>query len=1154
MQEMRLTPFWRWHLALQDFRLPLRIGLLAGAYLLAGKLALLLAIPPGFATAVWPAAGIATAACLAWGNRVWPGIFLGSLLVNIGPSFYHSSTSTLLHSLTLPSVIAAGASLQALCGALLVRRFVGFPLSLNHLPRIALLLFIGGPCSCLIGATIGVSALQLAGRIGEGLLLTNWGTWWLGDSLGVVVFLPLATAWGMELQRAQLRTRLSVILPLVLALALTLGLFLHVRKAEWQNRQLRFSGQAENLAQAIATNIDVYRDVLFSIEGLFHSSKKVDRDEFRNFVSYSFARHQGIKALEWVPRVPAGERDDAEASARADGYADFGFNERDQQGRLIPAAHRIEHFPVFYIEPFAGNEAAFGFDLASSPARQEALQLARDTGRPVATQRVTLLQEQGGQFGFLLFVPIYTTLTPPATVFERHTQFLGVVCGVFQIHELVEAALRPLNHEGFLIAIHDLSAPVDQQFLYSNQEDVPAVAPSGPVVGSGDLGYQRLLDVGSRRWLLRLSPTPGYLTAQHLWGAWSVLTGGLVFSCMLGSFLLLVVGRKVMTERVVELRTAELQQSNRQLEQEVAERERAEAELHLAQAELENRVEVRTAELRQSNQQLQQEIQQHRQSQELLHTSETRFRRLIQAAPDGIVIMDADQRIALVNDQAERLFGYPADELLGQPHRWLLPERFLQRHDQHQADFLAAPSTRPMGSGLELYGLRKDGTEFPLEISLSPLPTQEGLQVICIVRDITLRRQTEQELHNHRVRLEELVAERTRELEEKSAALEKATRLKSEFLANMSHELRTPMNSIIGFTERVILKAGEALPERQLNNLHTVKRNAHQLLELINSLLDISKIEAGRMEVLPESFELQSLLQEVLELTETLVADKGLAMELSAPEQPINMVTDRAKLRQILVNLVGNGVKFTEQGGITLRVLTEPSASVPAAITDPVIIEVSDTGPGISAENQKQIFQPFVQGDGSDARRSGGTGLGLAIVKRFTAMLQGQIELSSAQGLGTTLTLTLPKVWQPQGSVSTELAGESGESACGPIILCIDDTPEVLHLLAGHLGDSGYTVKMAESGAEGLKLAVETQPRVITLDIHMPDQSGWEVLQTLKKDNRTSNIPVIILTIDDDGARGLQLGAADYLRKPVDPKLLVRKIDWALRPSAEDKR
>lgn len=1089
---------------------------------------------------------MALAGCLAWGHRVWPGIFLGSLLVNLGTGFDPSGPATLAQFLAIPVVIASGASLQAVIGAHLIRRHIGFPLSLNRLPRIFLLLLIGGPCSCLIGATLGVGALQWADRIAAGQLLTNWSTWWLGDSLGVAVFLPLAAAWGMELRQAQFRTRLSVVLPLILALSLTVGLFLHVRSAEWQNRQLVFSGQAKNLTQAIAVNIAVYRDVLLSIDGLFQSSKRVDRVEFQRFVAYAFTRHQGIHALEWVPWVTGEERPILEARARAEGFPDFVFTEHDAEGRLVQAQQRFEYAPVYYLEPYKGNEAALGYDLASSPARRQALEQARDTGLPVATQRIRLVQEQGDMFGTLLTVPIYATETAPTTVVERQAQFLGAVCGVLLIPELVEAALRPLHHEEFVIKIFDLTATPGEQFLYSNQLGSNTGEPSPTEIKSAVLGYQQQLEVSGRRWLLNLSPTPAYLAGQQLWGAWGVLTGGLVFSCLLGSFLLLVVGRKEMTERVVELRTSELQESNLLLEQEIAERERAEADLQLARAELENRVELRTLELRQSNEQLQEEILEHRQSQEKLHASESRFRRLVQAAPDGIVIMDAEHRIVLVNDQAEQLFGYQAEELLGQLHRTLLPERFLQQHDQHQAHFLQNPSTRPMGSNLELFGQRKDGSEFPLEISLSPLPTLDGLQVICIIRDITERKQTEQELHNHRTRLEELVVERTRELEEKSKALEKATRLKSEFLANMSHELRTPMNSIIGFTERVILKAGEALPQRQLTNLHTVKRNAHQLLELINSLLDISKIEAGRMEVLPEKFELQSLLKEVVELTETLATDKGLSIQLRVPEHPVIMLSDRSKLRQILVNLVGNGVKFTEQGGITLRLLPNSTESSQLSITDPVIIEVSDTGAGISPENQKQIFEPFVQGDGSDARRSSGTGLGLAIVKNFTAMLQGQIQLSSTQGLGSTLTLTLPRLWDAHRSVTADPTEANGESGTGPTILCIDDSPEVLHLLVGHLGDHGYTVKTAESGAEGLRQALETQPQVITLDIHMPDQSGWEVLKRLKTNNITCNIPVIILTIDDDGARGLQLGAADYLRKPVDPNLLLRKVDRVL--------
>lgn len=996
---MKANPSERWTLTRHAFTGLLRMALLAVAYLTAGKLALLLAIPPGFATAVWPAAGIALAACLAWGNGVWPGVFLGSLLTNLATGFDASSTVALLHALTLPAIIAAGAALQAVCGSLLVKRFVGFPLSLNRLPRISLLLLLGGPCSCLISATLGVTALELAGRIGPGLLVTNWLTWWLGDTLGVVVLLPLAAAWGIELQQSPFRTRLSVILPLALATTLTVGLFLHVRRTEEQNRQLVFSGQAENLVKAIASNIAVYSDVLFSIEGLFHSSQQVNRDEFRRFVDYSFARHQGIQALQWVPWLQAAERSAYEARARADGFLEFVFSERDLQGRLVPAAARLEYAPIYYLEPFAGNEAALGYDLASSTARREAIQLARDTGQPAATQRVSLIQGEGEHSGILLFVPIYATLKPPSSVSERQIQFKGVVGGVFQIQELVETAIRPLQHQGFFIEIYDHTAALNAELLYADSSAEATIGAPASGQGSTSLGYERELLVGGRLWRLRLSPTPTYLAGQQLWGAWTVMTGGLLFSSLLGSFLLLVIGRKVMTERVVKLRTVELQQSNLLLEQEVAERQRAEADLQRAQAELENRVKVRTAELRQSNLQLQQEIIEHRQSQEQLHASETRFRQLVQAAPDGIVIMDSAHRLVSVNDQAERLFGYQADELNGQLHRRLLPARFLQRHDQHQAFFLEHPSTRPMGSDLELYGLRKDGSEFPLEISLSPLPTPEGLQVICIVRDITLRKQTEQELLNHRTRLEELVAERTRELEEKSKALEKATRLKSEFLASMSHELRTPMNSIIGFSSILIKEMAGPLNFEQKKQLKMVMGSARHLLNLINDILDLSKIESGELSIDWKNISLVEVLAQVQESLSPQAEKKGVKLTVSIPPDVDRINTDSRRVRQILLNLVGNALKFTEQGEV--RVLCH-------RLGDQLEVQVIDTGIGIREEDLQKLFHSFRQLDTGLARKYEGTGLGLFISQRLVQLLGGEIRVESQYGKGSSFSFTLP--------------------------------------------------------------------------------------------------------------------------------------------------
>lgn len=241
-------------------------------------------------------------------------------------------------------------------------------------------------------------------------------------------------------------------------------------------------------------------------------------------------------------------------------------------------------------------------------------------------------------------------------------------------------------------------------------------------------------------------------------------------------------------------------------------------------------------------------------------------------------------------------------------------------------------------------------------------------------------------------------------LAEKNRRLEEASRLKSQFLANCSHELRTPMNAIIGFTERVLKKAGEALPERQRRNLETVLRNARQLLAMINTLLDFSRIEAGRVALEPESFALAELLEEVGALIEPLAEAKGLELRCEAPPQAQELYTDRAKLRQILVNLAGNAVKFTERGSVTVRARIEAQPGPPPWVR----LEVADTGVGLSAAAQEYIFEPFRQVDGADTRTHGGTGLGLAISRELAVLLGGELTVRSREGQGSTFILRVP--------------------------------------------------------------------------------------------------------------------------------------------------
>jgi signal transduction histidine kinase/CheY-like chemotaxis protein len=368
---------------------------------------------------------------------------------------------------------------------------------------------------------------------------------------------------------------------------------------------------------------------------------------------------------------------------------------------------------------------------------------------------------------------------------------------------------------------------------------------------------------------------------------------------------------------------------------------------------------------------------------------------------------------------------------------------------------------------------------------------------------------------------------------------ERANRAKSEFLASMSHELRTPMNAIIGFTRLVMRHGAEMLPERQRTNLEKILSSANHLLGLINDVLDLSKIEAGRMEVRPVEFALEPLVDECLRTIEPMVrSDRVQLGEDVAADVPI-LFTDRDKLRQILINLLSNAAKFTQVGAITIR----------AQLCDGMMaIAVADTGIGIPKDAQEQIFEDFKQVADSSVRQRDGTGLGLSISRRLARLMGGDITVESTLGAGATFTATVPAHFgrASRGRSTAEAlhhAGRASAVAAAPkalngsgrkLVLAIDDDPDVIDLLRQSLGDEGYRVEGAASGEEGLEKARNFKPSAITLDIIMLETDGWQILHRLKSDVATRDIPVILLTVVDYKILGYELGAADYLLKPAD--------------------
>jgi PAS domain S-box-containing protein len=509
--------------------------------------------------------------------------------------------------------------------------------------------------------------------------------------------------------------------------------------------------------------------------------------------------------------------------------------------------------------------------------------------------------------------------------------------------------------------------------------------------------------------------------------------------------------------------------------------------------------------------------------------AERRYRALFDGAPDAMLEVEGESgRIADANGQVAALFGYPREELIGQAIEVLVPERFRDAHPAQRRRFCAHPAVRPMAAGLELWGRRRDGTEFPAEISLSPVPRDGRLYVIAAVRDVTERRRVEE------------VKRRNAELLEVARRTQEASRLKSGFLANMSHELRTPLNSIIGFAELMYDGKVGPVSAQHREYLGDVLNSARHLLDLINDVLDLAKVEAGKMDFRPVPVDLGKVVREVGDVLRGLAAKKRLRVAAEVDPALTGVVTDPARLKQVLYNFLSNAVKFTpDEGRIAVRLRPEGLAEWK--------LEVEDTGPGIRLEDQKRLFVEFQQLDAGAAKQHPGTGLGLALTRRIVEAQGGRVGVRSAPGEGSAFFAVLPRTPKPAaGAGAGPAPGPAPAPRPGaPQVLVVDDDPKDRAWLVRALGLAGYAVESAETGADAIERVRAQRFDAITLDLLLPDMSGLDVLRELRAGGLSADVPVIVVTVVTEKGVAAGFRVDDVLTKPVRAEDLIASLTRA---------
>jgi PAS domain S-box-containing protein len=507
------------------------------------------------------------------------------------------------------------------------------------------------------------------------------------------------------------------------------------------------------------------------------------------------------------------------------------------------------------------------------------------------------------------------------------------------------------------------------------------------------------------------------------------------------------------------------------------------------------------------------DLSEHKQADDVVRQKESQLREILGASPIGVMISGRGGRHLFSNARWRQLGRVPDNQVENLDVRVF----FKSEEDRKRISQILREQGRVRDVELEVRLL--DGTPSWLLLTMERITFEGQPAVLSWYYDYSERKRVAEELR---------IAKETAEA---------ATQAKSTFLAKMSHELRTPLNAVIGLTDMMLAHATRFGTERAQEPLQRVHRAGTHLLGLINEVLDLAKIEAGKLELNPATVDLA--IEEVVGTARQLAEQNKNRLEIEAQENLGALTVDPLRLRQILLNLLSNACKFTKEGKVTLRARKVANGG------NWIEFAVADTGIGMAPEQQAKLFEEFTQADATTAERFGGTGLGLAITRKLARMMGGDVTVTSELGKGSVFTVRLPDSIE----VPATTVVEGGRGPAADCVLVIDDDVTARELIADHLKSEGFAVVTASGGLEGLKLAKQVKPTVITLDVLMPDLDGWSVLAALRKDSELADVPVIMVSILDEQRRGAALGAAGYLTKPIDRERLRRLLDRFRAPT-----